>query len=123
MPGHGDGDVDAEHAGEDGGGQVGGELEQRGGAGSGGSEAELAESFGECVGADRSAGLPAGEQPSGGAGVADGGVSATGRGDRADKGGNGLGQHDGLAAEAEPDRSHGVDVVEGRRLIVAGHWA
>ena len=42
LPGHGDGDVDAEHAGEDGGGQVGGELEQRGGAVSGGLESELA---------------------------------------------------------------------------------
>src|SRR6202171_6278875 len=61
LPGHGDGDVDAEHAGEDGGGQVGGELEQRGGAVSGGLESELAESLGECVRADWAPGLPAGE--------------------------------------------------------------
>jgi hypothetical protein len=40
LPGHGDGDVDAERAGEDGGGQVGGELEQRGGAVSGGLESD-----------------------------------------------------------------------------------
>src|SRR6266566_146931 len=32
LPGNGDVDVDAEHAGEQGGGQFGGELEQRGGA-------------------------------------------------------------------------------------------
>ena len=33
LPGHGDVDMDAEHAGEDGGGEFGGELEQGGGAG------------------------------------------------------------------------------------------
>jgi hypothetical protein len=63
LPGNGDGDVDAEQAGQDGGGQVGGELEQRGGAGLAGSDAELAQAFGELEGADRLAGLPAGEQP------------------------------------------------------------
>ena len=63
LPGHGDGDVNAEHAGEDGGGQVGSEMEQRGGAVSGGLESELAESLGECVRADRAPGLAAGEQP------------------------------------------------------------
>ena len=65
LPGDGDVDVDAEHAGEDGGGEFGGELEQRGGAGLAGSDAELAEAFAEPVGADRAAGLPAGEQPCG----------------------------------------------------------
>jgi hypothetical protein len=38
----GDGDVDAEHAGEDGGGEFGGELEQGGGAGWPGPDADLA---------------------------------------------------------------------------------
>lgn len=33
LPGHGNVDVDAEHAGEDGSGELGGELEQGGGAG------------------------------------------------------------------------------------------
>jgi hypothetical protein len=41
-PGDGDADVDAEQAGEDGGGQAGGELEQRGRAGLPGADAELA---------------------------------------------------------------------------------
>ena len=114
MPGHGDGDVDAEHAGEDGGGQVGGELEQRGGAVSGGLESELAESLGECVRADRAPGLPAGEQPWRGTGVADGGFSATVRHDREGKRGNGFGQHDGLVAETDEDPLvTGVDVVDG----------
>jgi hypothetical protein len=42
LPVGGDFDVDAEHAGEDGGGQVGGELEQCGGAGWAGVDAVLA---------------------------------------------------------------------------------
>ena len=71
MPGDGDADVDAEHAGQDGGGQVGGELEQRGGASLAGSDAELAQSFAEPEGADGPAGLSAGEQPSGGSVVAE----------------------------------------------------
>ena len=51
LPGDGDGDVDAEHAGQDCGGQVGGKLEKRGGAGFPGVQAELSESLGELVGA------------------------------------------------------------------------
>ena len=79
-----------------------------------GLESELAESFGECVRADRAPGLSAGEQPGRGAGVADGGVSATGRDDREDKRGDGFGQHDGLVAEPETDLpGAGVDVVDG----------
>jgi len=53
LPGDGDGDMDAEQAGQDGGGQVGGELEQRGEAGLAGADAELAQAFGELEGADR----------------------------------------------------------------------
>ena len=78
MPGDGDRDVDAEHAGEDGGGQVGGELEQGGGAGSAGVDAELAEPFGHAEGADGAAGLTAGEQPGRGSRIADGGVAVPG---------------------------------------------
>ena len=60
LPGDGDGDVDAEHPGEDGGGQVGGELEQRGGAGLTGADTQLAEPLGELLGADGPAGLASG---------------------------------------------------------------
>ena len=63
LPGDRDLDVDAEQAGEDRGGQFGGELEQRGGAGGPGVDADLVEPFGEPVGADRLAGPPAGQQP------------------------------------------------------------
>ena len=63
MPGDGDVDVDAEHAGEDRGGEFGGELEQGGGAGWAGLDADLVEPFAEAVGADRLAGPPAGQQP------------------------------------------------------------
>jgi hypothetical protein len=53
LPGDGDGDVDAEHAGQDRGGQVSRELEQCGGAGLAGIDAVLAETFGQTIGADR----------------------------------------------------------------------
>jgi hypothetical protein len=128
LPGHGDGDVDAEQAGEDGGGQVGGELEQRGGAVSRGLESESAESLSEGVRADRAPGLPAGKQPRRGTGVAHSGFSATVRHDREGKRGNGFGQHDGLIAEMDPDSPiTGVDVVDrqaadrGRPLGVEQH--
>src|SRR5260370_25360275 len=70
LPGDGDLDVDAEQACQDGGGEFGGELEQCRRAGLPGPQAELAEPFAEPVGADRAAGLPAGEQPARGALVA-----------------------------------------------------
>ena len=40
------------------GGQVGGELEQRGGAGLTGADAELAQTLGQLVGADGASGAP-----------------------------------------------------------------
>jgi len=55
--------VDAQHAGEQGGGQFGGELEQRGGACRAGLGAEVFEALPEVGGADRAAGLASGEQP------------------------------------------------------------
>ena len=85
-----------------GGGEFGGELEQRGGAGLAGAEAELAEPFGELVGADRSAGTSAGEQPWRGSLVAEGGVAAAGGDELEDEVGERFGQDDGFAAEAEP---------------------
>ncbi len=120
--------MDAEHAGEDGGGQVGGELEQRGGAVPGGLESELAESLGEWVRADRAPGFPAGEQRWRATGVADGGFSVTVRHDREGKRGNGFGQHDGLVAETDKDLpAAGAGVVDrqpadcGRPLGVKQH--
>lgn len=67
LPGDRDRNVDAEQAGQDGGGQVGGELEG-GGAGLAGADSDLAEP----LGADGPSGLAAGEQPWRGALVADG---------------------------------------------------
>jgi hypothetical protein len=114
LPGSGDGDVDAEHACQDGGGQVGGELEQGGGAGLAGVDAVLAEAFGEAVGADRASGLPAGDQPGRGAVIADGGVAAPGGEQLPDQAGEGLGQDDRLAAEAQPYLpAVGVNVAQG----------
>jgi hypothetical protein len=65
------------------------------------AEPELAEPFGEVVGADGAAGLATGEQPAGGARVADGGVAAAGGG-KEDEAGEGFGQHDGFVAEPQP---------------------
>jgi hypothetical protein len=64
LPLDGDLDVDAEHAGQDGGGEFGGELEQRGRAGLAWPDPEEAEPLAESVGADGAAGLSSGEQPS-----------------------------------------------------------
>ena len=60
----GDLDVDVEDAGQDGGGEFGGELEQRGRASLAGVDPDEAESFAESVGADGATGLSTGEQPS-----------------------------------------------------------
>jgi len=65
LPGDSDADVDAEQPGQQGRGEFGGEGEQRGRACRAGAEAELAQALGLAVGADRPAGLPAGEQPAG----------------------------------------------------------
>lgn len=112
--------MDAEHAGQDGGGQVGGELEQRGGSGLCWAQAELAESFGELVGADRAAGLAAGEQPWRCAVVADGGVPLPARGNLADEVGEWFGKDDRLAAQTDPHVVFiGIDVVEGEAADAA----
>ncbi len=94
--------MDAEHPGEHRGGQFGGELEQCGGAGLTGEDAELAETFGHAEGADGPAGLAAGEQPGRGPGVADGGVALPDGGDLPCQRVERLGQDDGFAAQAQP---------------------
>ena len=63
MPG-----VQAEEVGEDGGGQLGGEVEERGPASGLGVGAEGAQAVAEPGSGDRLAGQPAGEQPWGEAG-------------------------------------------------------
>jgi hypothetical protein len=82
-------------------GQVGRELEQCGGAGLPGADAELAETLGQPERADGLAGLAAGEQPGRGALVADGRVSAAGGGKLQDQRAERFGEHDGLAPEPE----------------------
>ncbi len=61
LPGDGNVDVDAEHAGEQAGGEFGGELEQCGGARLAGLDAEVFEALPQVGGSDRAAGLPAGD--------------------------------------------------------------
>lgn len=101
LPFDGDLDVDAEQPGEDGGGKFGGEAEQWGGAALRGAQSELAQSFGELVGADRLAGAATGEQPGGGSLVAERGVAATSGGEVDDQAGEWFGQRYGFVAEAE----------------------
>jgi hypothetical protein len=114
LPGGGDVDVDAEQAGEDRGGQVGGELEERGGAGLARAYAELPQAFGELVGADGASGLPAWEQPRRGSLVTEGSVAPAGGGELADEAGKRLGEDDGFAAEVQLYcAAAGLDVVEG----------
>jgi hypothetical protein len=96
------GDRDADHPGEHRGGQVGGELEQRGGTGLTGADAEVAKTFGQTEGADGASGLTAGEQPARGALVTQGGVTAAGGDELEDEAGERLGQHDRLAAQPQP---------------------
>ena len=91
--------MDAEHAGEQGGGQFGGELEQGRGTGLSGTDPEVAEPFGELVGADGPAGFASGKQPSGGALIAETGVSSTGGDEVKDEAGEGFGELDGFVAE------------------------
>ena len=59
LPGDGDVDVDAEHPGEDGCGEFGGELEERGGSCLPWVDADGFESLPEVAGADGPAGLAA----------------------------------------------------------------
>jgi hypothetical protein len=93
--------VDAEHAGEDGGGEFGGELEQGGGAGWSGADADLAEAFVEPVGADRLAGASAGQQPWGGALVSGAGMALAGGDQVKDETGERFGEYDGFSAEPQ----------------------
>src|ERR1022692_4649434 len=98
LPGGGDVDVDAEHAGQDGGGDLGGELEEGGRAGLPGPDADLAEAFAELVWADRLARAAARQQPRGGALVSGGGVALAGRGQAQHEAGARVGGDDGVPA-------------------------
>lgn len=104
LPCDGDVGVDSEGAGEDGGGDLGGELEERGAAGLAGTDAEVGEPLGQARGADRPSGLASGEEPGRWLRGSDGGVAFAVRRDSAGERGDRLGQLDGGAAEPEPGR-------------------
>jgi hypothetical protein len=124
LPGDSDADVDAEQSGEQSGGELCGEGEQCAGPILAGSQTELAQSFAEVFGADRPTGPAAGEQPWGGALVAEGGVAVAGCDELEDEFGERFGQHDRFAAEPKPYLVFVVvDVLEVRRATAAGHWA
>jgi hypothetical protein len=84
----------------------------------------LAESFGELEGADGSSGLTTGEQPSGGARNADGGVSAPGADQFADEVGEGRRERDRFAAQLDAGVVVAdLDVVERQTGDHGGCWA
>ena len=106
--------MDAEHAGEDGGGQFGGELEQGGGAGWLAWIPSWCSRSADPVGAEGLPGLAAGEQPWRVVVAADGGVAASGGDEFADESGEWFGEQDRFSAEPEPDLSVAdLDVVDG----------
>jgi hypothetical protein len=114
--------VDAGHAGEDGGGEFGGELKQGGGAGWSGPDADLVEAFVEPAGADRLAGASAGQQPWGGALVSGGGVALACRDQAEDETGERFGEYDGFPAEPQVYfAAAGLDVIEGEAAD-GGAW-
>ena len=89
-------------------------MEQCGAAGLRESQAELAQSSGEAVCADRPSGLTSGKQPWRGSRVAEGGVAPSGCDEDEDETGERFGQRDGLAAQADAYLLlAGLDVVEG----------
>jgi hypothetical protein len=112
--------VDAEHPGEQRGGQVGGELKQRGGTGLPGVDAELAEPLGELAGADRASWLSAGEQPRGGFLAADGGMAVPGGDELQGQDVERLREGDWLAAQPDRDvTSAGLNVGGGKAACSA----
>jgi hypothetical protein len=119
-----DGDVDAEHAGQDCGGQVGGELEQRGGTGLAAVDADLAQPFGDLERADRLSGLAAGEQPGRGAVVAEGCMAAAGCRQLQDQIAEGPGSTTGpLPSRRRTWPSAAVTWSSVRRLTAVARWA
>jgi len=103
LPCDGNTDVDPQQAGEQGGGEVGGELEQRGGSGLAGPQAELSEPLGESEVADGPSGLAAGEQPWGASAVTDHRVALPGGDELEGELGERFGQDDRLGTQSEPD--------------------
>ena len=108
LPGDGDFDVDAEHAGEHGGGELGGQGEQGGGAVLAGLEADPLEALAKAVVAEGVAGASTGEQPGLRVGSGDDVAALAGGDQLADQGGQRLGEGDRDAAEGDGD---GVAVV------------
>ena len=101
LPFDGDLDVDAEHPRQQRRWELGGELEESGGAGLPGMDADCTESFGEPAGADGPAWLPAGEQPHRCALIAECGMAAAGGDEVEHETGEGFGNHDGSSTEAQ----------------------
>ena len=92
---------DAEQVGEDRGGELGGEVGERGAAAGLGPDPEFAQALAEAGGGERSAGLQAGEQPSGGGWGADADVGSAVAGQGVQQPGEWFGDVQVVPAEAE----------------------
>jgi hypothetical protein len=110
--------MDAEHPGQQRGGQFSGEREQGCGAGLAAADAEVAQPFGEAEGADGLAGSAAWEQPRGRGVAADGGVAVPVGQKVACETGEGFGKQDWFGAEADVYLVGGLEVVGGQAADV-----
>jgi hypothetical protein len=100
-PGGGGANVDAEDVGQDGGGDLAGELEHRGVSRSARWDPERDHAASEVVGVDVSAGLTAGEQPPVDLGDGAGGADLASPGQLAEEAGERFGDLDVVLAEAD----------------------
>ena len=119
LPFDGDAYVDAEHSGQEGSGELAGELEKGSRPGWSGTDTDLVEPLGELVGADRLAGSAAGEQPCRAALLCDLGVPAAGGDELAGQFTERFGKDYGLATKAEPYGSSANAIASRRRLALS----
>jgi hypothetical protein len=107
LPVDGDVGVDAQGAGEDRGGDLGGELEERGAAGLVGADPELVQPLRQLCGADRSSGLTFGEELWRRGQGSDRRVALAVRGDATGQRGDGPGQLDGVNYDLQLESTPG----------------
>lgn len=114
LPLDGDLDVNAEHPGEDRGGDLGGEGEQGGGPVLLGPNVDLVQPLTDLAVAERPAWLSAGEEPWDVVRSADLGLAASGRDELADQGGQRHREDDGRGSEGDRnDLAVDADIIDG----------
>ena len=113
-PVHSGGRVEVEQLSEDGGGHSSRQVDQRGSAAGSGVDAEVGEALAELLGAERSSGQVAREQPGRGGRGAGAHVSAASRAQAKGEPAEGFGKDDVIAAQAKVDLAVvGGDLIDG----------